>query len=67
MLKKQDQHYDKSTIATFEDRQTKALFSSSLKVYTISHRIFGHMHEVLNIDKKITNCTDCDYFTRWIF
>jgi hypothetical protein len=28
----------------------EALFSSSLKLYTISHRMFGHMHEVLNVD-----------------
>ena len=27
----------------------KVLFSSSPKVYTISHRMFGHMHGVLNI------------------
>jgi hypothetical protein len=25
----------------------------------LSHRIFGRMHGVLNVDKKITNCTVC--------
>jgi hypothetical protein len=29
------------------------------KFYTLSHRIFGHMHGVLNIDEKIINYTDC--------
>jgi hypothetical protein len=31
---------------------SKALFSSSLKIYTLSYRMFGHIHEVLNIDLK---------------
>jgi hypothetical protein len=29
--------------------------------------MFGHMHEVLNVDEKITNYTDCDKFLRQIF
>jgi hypothetical protein len=27
-----------------------ALFISSPKLYTLSHRMFGHMHGVLNVD-----------------
>jgi hypothetical protein len=37
------------------------------KFFTLTHRMFGHMHGVLNIDKKITNYTNCDKFARRIF
>jgi hypothetical protein len=30
--------------------KTKAWFSFSLKLYTLSHRMFGYIHRVLNID-----------------
>ena len=33
---------------------------SPLKLYTLLHQIFRYMHGVLNIDKKITNCTYCE-------
>jgi hypothetical protein len=29
------------------------------KLFTLSYQMFKHMHEVLNIDKKNTNYTDC--------
>ena len=32
-----------------------------------SHQIFGHMHGVLNVGKKITNYTVCFNFVRRIF
>jgi hypothetical protein len=32
--------------------QTMGVFSSYLKIFTPSHRIFGHMHGVLNVDEK---------------
>ena len=31
-------------------RDIKAFFYSSPKVYSLSHRIFGHIHGLLNID-----------------
>jgi hypothetical protein len=30
----------------------EALFSSTQKLFTLSHQMFGHMHEALNVDKK---------------
>ena len=36
---------------------TKALFSSQVKIFTLSYRIFGHMHRILNVDKIKTNYT----------
>jgi len=40
-----------SSKALFRYTQNKTLQNSS------SHRILRHRHEVLNIDKKIINCT----------
>jgi hypothetical protein len=41
----------------------KAVFSyfkiSKILQDSLSHRIFGQMHRVLNVGKKITNCTVC--------
>ena len=42
----------------------EGVFSSHLKFFTPSHRMFGHMHGVLNVDEKITNYTDCYKFAR---
>lgn len=38
---------------------TKILFSFQKKNFILSHRIFGYMHEVLNIDQTKTNYTYC--------
>jgi hypothetical protein len=44
-------------------RASEGLFSSHANpkyfLFHPSHQIFGHMHEVLNVGKKITNCTVC--------
>jgi hypothetical protein len=40
---------------------------STQKLFTLSHRMFRHIHEILNIDKQITNCTICMDFARRIF
>jgi hypothetical protein len=37
------------------------------KFFTPSYRMFGHMYGVLNVDEKLTNCTDCDKIARRIF
>ncbi len=29
----------------------QGLFSSQTKFFTLSHRMFGHMYKVLNVDK----------------
>jgi hypothetical protein len=37
------------------------------KFFSPSHRMFGHMYKVLNVNEKITNYTYCDKFTRQMF
>jgi hypothetical protein len=44
-----------------------AVFSSSQKKFAPSHRIFGHMHGVLNVDEKNNDYTYRDKFARQIF
>jgi hypothetical protein len=46
---------------------SQGVFSSSPKFFITLHRMFGHMHGVLNVDEKITNYTDYDKFVRQIF
>jgi hypothetical protein len=43
--------------------RTEGVFSF-LKKIVLSNQMFGHMHRVLNINKKITNYTYCDKFAR---
>jgi hypothetical protein len=45
-------------------RFTQPYLVPPLRFFTPLHHMFGHMHGVLNVDKKITNYTDCDKFAR---
>jgi hypothetical protein len=51
----------------FYDVILRGCLFSLPKFFIPTHRIFGHMHGVLNVDEKITNYTDCDKFARQFF
>jgi hypothetical protein len=50
-----------------KDQRLRGCLAPPKKNFNPSHRMFGHMHGVLNVDKKITNYIGYNKFARRIF
>jgi hypothetical protein len=51
--------FDNSIASYVFSKELWPCLDPTVKFFTLSHRMFEHMHGVLNINEKITNYTDC--------